>query len=180
MSDYKVKGSSINSKLDFVREEFGETGVERVKTEFESEGAFPVLDSAWYDFSLYDRVNRKIAEMFYGSNLKKLMVVGEHSAVKVLTTVYKAYVHGNDFEKFLARMSSLHNRFYNLGKMDITILEGGQSCEIVLSEAPEYSEADLFIAAGFYQGAAEVCGKNNIRTDFEMKGDKAHFVMKWE
>lgn len=178
-SDYRVKGSSIRSKFDFVRERFGEAAERRLKERFRDRDLLPVLDSAMYPFAVYDEVNRAIADEFYGGDLTRLAEVGRYSAQKVLTGVYRAFAAGKDFAGFLDRAAMLHERFYSEGTMKVAMDDGGKACHIVLSGAPTYSEADLQIAGGFYAGAAELLGVEALEWDLSRDERGARFDLRW-
>ncbi len=179
-SDYKVKGSSIRSKFDFVRERYGAAAERELRESFgRRPGLLPVLDSAWYPFSVYDELNRAIADRFYGGDLAKLEEVGAYSAGKVLTTVYKAFASGKDYAGFLQRAAILHERFYNRGRMIVAIGADRRSAEVHLAEAPTYSEADLYVAAGFYAGAGKLLGLEGVEYELRLEDDGAHFDLKW-
>lgn len=180
-ADYKVKGSSIRSKFDFVRDRFGRAAEQELKAPFEATpGMLPFLDSSMYPFSVYDRINRAIADEFFDGDLARLREVGEYSAQKVLTTVYKAFASGKDFLGFLRRAAVLHQRFYSQGQMIVSVGAEGTSAVIELTGAPEYSEADLNVAAGFYTGAAKLLGLSDIECDFEVGADGARFDLRWD
>ncbi len=178
--DYSVKGSSLTSKFEFVAERFGEAARTTLQRRFEDRtGLFPVLDSSWYPFSLYDEVIRVIADLFYGGQLARLTEVGAYSAGKVLTGVYRAYAQAKDFASFLERASTLHRRFYSHGEMRVAVAPAGDQASVHLCEAPAYSEADLHVAAGFYRGAAELFGLQSFAHHWALREDGAHFELRW-
>ena len=179
--DYRVKGSSIRSKFDFVHDRFGEGAERRLKERFRARGILPVLDSMMYPFEDYDAVNRAIAEQFFDGDLSRLSEVGTYSAQKVLTGVYRAFAAGKDYPGFLRRAAVLHERFYSHGGMQVELAEDGKGCTIELRGAPTYSESDLYIAGGFYAGAAHLLGVQSL--DWEMSWDSssgARFELRWE
>lgn len=178
--DYQVKGSSITSKFQFVRERLGAPAERQLMDRLrDHEASFPILDSAWYPFALYDQTNRLIAELFFGGDLRRLEEVGTYSAEKVLRTVYKSFVKGKDYVGFLNRAAILHGRFYDAGKTEVFLGDDGGSAEIVHSGAPVYSEADLHIASGFYIGAGRAIGLSNVRSEFRLTGTGARFQLRW-
>ncbi|TNF75319.1 MAG: hypothetical protein EP299_06320 [Acidobacteria bacterium] len=179
--EYLVRGSSISSKFEFVRDRFGTEAELRLKEDFENrERLFPILDSSWYPFELYDEINRAIADKFFDGKLAGLVEVGSYSAEKVLTSVYKAFAEGKDFVGFLLRAALLHERFYSQSQMDVTLGEDGVSAEILLRDAPTYSEADLHMAAGFYAGAAKLLGVTGFHHEYTLTKDGAHFQLRWD
>ncbi len=179
-SPYNVKGSSINSKFDFVRERLGEAAHNQLRERLTGdESLFPILDSAWYPFELYDRVNRTIAELFFGGALRRLEEVGMFSAERVLKTVYKSFAQGQDFVGFLKRAAILHQRFYDAGQMEVVLGDDGCSAEVIHSGAPAYAEADLYIASGFYRGAGRALGLDDVRSEFRFTATGARFQLDW-
>ena len=177
--DYRVKGSSIRSKFDFVRDRFGEAAERELKEQFRERGILPVLDSMMYPFEDYDAVNRAIAEKFFDGEASRLSEVGAYSAQKVLTGVYRAFSAGKDYPGFLRRAAVLHERFYSHGGMDVDLAEDGKSCQITLLGAPTYSEADLYIAAGFYAGAADLLGIESLDWELSWDSSGARFQLRW-
>ena len=179
--EYRVRGSSISSKFEFVRVRFGTEAELQLKEQFaDHEQLFPILDSSWYPFELYDEINRAIADRFFDGELSGLVEVGSYSAEKVLTSVYKAFAEGKDFVGFLLRAALLHERFYSQSQMDVTLGEDGVSAEILLRDAPTHSEADLHMAAGFYAGAAKLLGVKGYRDEYNLIQDGAHFQLRWD
>jgi hypothetical protein len=151
-SNYLVKGSSISSKFEFVRQHSGRAAEDLLRKQFtDQDRLFPILDSAWYPFELYDRVNRTIARLFFGGDLSSLEEVGIFSAERVLNTVYKSFIIGDD----------------------------GHSAEIIHSGAPNCAEADLYIASGFYRGAGRALGLDDVHSEFRLTADGAQFQLEW-
>jgi len=179
-SDYRVKGSSISSKFDFLRDRFGEAAEKEFMNGFVNErGLFPVLDSQWYPFALYDRINRAIASQYFSGDIRRLEQVGKFSAERVLSTTYSMYADGKDFTGFLRRAAVLHQRFYSQGKMEVSIGEDGKSATISHSGADIYSDADLHVAAGFYLGAGDLTGAKAVRCRMTRHQNGAEFKLQW-
>lgn len=179
MSKYSVKGSSINSKIEYVEEEISAEDAGLLKETFKEEIKFPVLDSAWYDYDIYAKLLSEIARLFFASDKEKLKDVGIFSAKKVLNGVYKAYMMGGDFIKFLQKISMLHSRFYNMGTMDVSVSDTGNACTILLKDAPVYAVEDNYIAAGFYMGSAISCGLQSVKCSITEKTNAVEFQLTW-
>lgn len=177
---YCVKGSSIKSKLHFVKERFGAEAERALKAGLSANGHFLILDSDWYPYKVFDDLCIAIADNHFGGDLERLFEVGEFSAEQTLRSVYEAFVEGGDFLRFLSRIAALHGRFYNEGRMDVAVSPGGNACEIELRGAPQYSEADIQIAAGFYVGAARTCGLHRVRHEVRRRPDGVDFTLRWQ
>lgn len=176
---YQVKGSSIRSKFDYVSEKFGEEAEAELRHKFGDEGASKFLDSGWYPFGVFDEILVWIAGRFFDGDIARLSEVGEFSAEKSLTGVYKIYLQQPTFDKFLERIATLHGQFYDQGEMVVEAEEGGSSCTIVLRGAPRYSMADTHVARGFYLGSARLFGLENPSCDFQIQSGQIQFNLSW-
>ena len=175
---YRVQGSTILSKLDFSAETQGEEAKRQLEAYLESAGVSQVLDADWYPFALYDGVLRRLAADHFSGNLSRLREVGVYSAGKALGNTYAAYAARRDFPLFLQRISSLHGRFYSAGRLAVTAT-GDDFCELELTGAPEISYADVYIAAGFYIGAARLMGLEQARCRFQVGDTRVHYRLDW-
>ncbi len=175
--DYKIKGSSLRTKFDFVRETFGESAAAELEGHFDR-SIFPILASSWYPFSINSEVNRILINTFLDGDVSRMREVGIFSAGKVLTTVYKFLTSGKTFIAFMRRAETLHETCYNEGGMTVTVADDGKSCEIHL-RAPHFSQADMHVAAGFYIGAAQLLGESGVTCDTARAAGGATFVMRW-
>lgn len=177
-SDYKIKGSSIRTKFQFVKETFGEAAEAALQDRFER-GMFPILDSSWYPFSFNEQVSQAIVRSHFDGDVSRLREVGAFSAERVLTSVYKFYATAKGFIEFLRRAELLHETCYSKGGMQVSIGDDLKSCQIRL-RAPVFSEADMQVAAGFYSGAAGFFGEHNVTCTCELEGSGARFDMSWD
>lgn len=177
-SEFKVKGSTLLSKLEFAGERLGEEAKRTLEDYLASSGAAKVLDAEWYPFSLYDGLLRKMAAENYGGNVSRLRDVGSYSAEKALGTTYAAFARQRDFPLFLKRISSLHGRFYSAGRLVVTAT-GDSFCELEILDSPVISYADVYIAAGFYIGAARLMGLEGATCRFQVGDERVHFRLDW-
>ncbi len=176
-ANYMVKGSTIRSKFDFVRELAGDDAERQFRAEFEREST--ILDSAWYSFQLYDDVNGKLARVYLGGNESRLDEVGRYSADRALSGVYKTFLSSRSFERFLERIASLHDLMYSEGKVTVEFDLEHRSCRIVHGGAPVYSPRDLYIAQGFYARAGELFQVQGVRCRFRQMPDGPVFELTW-
>ncbi len=177
--EYQVKGSSIQSKFAFVAERFGPEAESRLREQFLDHDHYPILDALWYPFDFYLAVNQAIVRDFFAGDLTRLREVGQFSAEKALTETYRAYIQSGDFVGFLTNVSRLHKQFYSVGEQRVSVGEDGRYCRIELRGKPYYPEADLYVAEGFYVGAAKLMGLNDVASRFRVDENGATFEMKW-
>ena len=178
-AELKVKGSTILSKVLFVRERFGAEAERDLLAFVARYEERQVLDGSWYPFALYEGVLGRIADVHYGGDLERLREVGEDSAHQALTGTYQVYGQMG-LAQFLNRIGALHNRFYSQGDIEATMDEDAGSCTIRMFGAPFYREVDLQVAAGFYVGAARELGLDRVRCRFQAVGDEIRFHLQWQ
>lgn len=177
--EIRVKGSSINSKLRFAREVFGTEAEKELAAFLARSGVHQVLDGSWYPFELFDALLRLVADNHYRGDLSRLMEIGTYSAERSLKTTYEVYTL-RDFAYFLERLGMLHGRFYSVGKLETRLDAESRSCRIRLHGAPYYSEPDLYVASGFYVGAAKVMGLSGVECSFRKTDSEVHFELTWQ
>jgi len=176
-NDYKIKGSSIRTKFQFVKEKYGDAAEQALQGQFDR-SLFPILDSSWYPFSFNEKISLTIVRAHFAGDMSRLREVGAFSATRVLTSVYKFYATAKGFIEFLRRAELLHETCYSKGGMKVDIGGDLKSCDIYL-RAPIFSEADMHVAAGFYEGAAAFFGETGITCTCAHEGHGAHFHMAW-
>ena len=59
---YNVKGSSIATKLQWVRDHYGDEGVDQLRLRVDDSRLDSILSSSWYPFELFDQVNVAVAK----------------------------------------------------------------------------------------------------------------------
>lgn len=175
--DYMVKGSTIRSKFDFVRELAGKEAEGAFRSEFERNGT--ILDSAWYPFQLYDDVNGKLVRRFLGGDETRLEEVGRYSAERAFSGVYKSFLASSSFDRFLERIATLHDLMYSAGKMSVEPDTARRTCRIHQTGAPTYTARDLYVAQGFYAHAAELFELRGVRCRFRQMPDGVVFDLTW-
>lgn len=176
---YRVKGSTLNSKIAFVEQRFGTSAKDELLVELDGMGFPKFFDSGWYSYAQYCDLLRLIADRFYGGKISHLKEAGEYSAAQALEHTYSAFANRGDFIAFLKHISMLHKMFYSEGRIEVQVLPGGQRCEIRHREKPEFAEEDLQVAMGFYQGAARLHGISNISGRFFSDALGFTFLLEW-
>jgi len=177
---YRVKGSTIHSKLNFVDERFGGEARTKMEVRLSEKNLMPIKHSAWYEYDLYIEVLESMTNDHFGGDIAGLVEVGAHSAAQALKTTYRAFVRKGGFVEFLDGMSRLHHMFYNKGEIVVNIHDSQHSCEVWHRNKPRYAEPDLYVASGFYQKAAELHGLEHIHCGFSVEDDGAHFDLSWD
>lgn len=178
MTDYRVKGSSVLSKIDFVSERWGADTAATMRKQVEAKIGGPLMATGWVPYRIFTEVLDGIARERFGGRIDRLRELGRDSAEKALGGTYRVYARGEDFRDFLAGLSRLHGTFYDQGGMTIED-SGERACRIVLSGAPHYERSDMEVAAGFYLGAAEHFGHPLQACSIDLRRDRAEFELRW-
>lgn len=178
LGSYWVKGGSIASKLDFLRDELGPEAESGLQDFLDQRGAPQILEASWYPFQLYDEVLRYLVEEHFGGDVAKLRRVGRYSARRSLTGTYSVYVRPGGFPAFLERSASFHGRYYSAGSLELAeASDDGRHFRLVQKDAPIYTRPDLEVACGFYCEAAEMMGLSDVRCEWEYTDDGVAFEL---
>lgn len=178
-SDYKVKGTGIKTKFEYVEAVFGEAAASRLKAAVENAIRWPVLAGAWYSFDSYNRLLETIAEFFYGGKLEALQDVGRYSADQVLRSTYQVFRTDEKLSHLRERLPNLYQRFYNCGTMALELAADRAFCRFVLSGAPVYVEPDLQVALGFSKQYWALHGFSAHVSNLRVEAERAAFDLVW-
>lgn len=177
--NYCVKGSSIRTKINFARQNWGSEAEQEITRRLEQKGLTSLLDNNWYPYQIYDDLLLHISRTHYQGDNARLAQIGEFSAEEAFSATYKAYAVGN-FLSVFSKLALLHGRFYNLGQMEVSVDESAYHAKIRLHGAPYYSEADLQVARGFYLGLAQRMKLSGVTCEFHLQGKEALFDINWQ
>lgn len=180
----KVKGTKITSKMEFVREVYGEEGERQVKeslSEDDQTAVRRVLDVGWYPRELYERVVEAVVQGPGGGDARVLDRLGTHSAERMAEGAYNAYYRAKDPLKVLEGMVPLHGMLNDPGEMSVELLSDGHLAIIV--ESPKGHDSICRIARAYYQRSVELCGVRNVSVrDVACSGrsdDACRFEVRW-
>lgn len=160
-----VKGSNLLNRFAFLRDRFGPAAGKRLIEVLAPEDAARlkprILATSWYPFDLYNRVDRAICEVFAGGDLNMCREMGADSARRALSGTYRAFLKDGP-GPLLQRLAGLHSTFYDEGRMEVTLLDGGRAI-IRDTYVPQSTRTNCLVAAGFYRTVVELCGGRAVR-----------------
>ncbi|MEW6209229.1 MAG: hypothetical protein AB1631_12735 [Acidobacteriota bacterium] len=179
----RVKGGKISNKLAFLKDNYSEAMVRQVIDSMDSFDQLAlkiILDTAWYEIELYDRLMKAICKIAAGGDESVYTRIGRYSAEQSFTTVYKAF-RGKDPEDLLRKMVSMHAMRNDPADMKIVHREA-KHCEVRIVE-PRSTVAICKVAHAFYIRAIELCGASDVRvkeTSCSGKGQPfCQFDLRW-
>jgi hypothetical protein len=178
MGAFQVKGSTMQYKVEFVARQRGESVAEDLKREFANDQLFPILDSRWYPFKLYDRLLVRTAELCFAGDIRQLEELSASWASKSLSGIYESYAWGQRLDAFLSRLPRLHDRMFTYGKVTTAKGELAGQHRITLSDSASYTAPVLYSASGFYLGATRFLGYPEASCSFTRSGSTVHFDLR--
>lgn len=161
-----VKGSVLQSRLDFVRRERGPEAVvsvlARVSDADRAVLTRALLPFAWYPFETNDRLDESIAAEF-GVGEQVFLLLGEASARDNLTSASQLqYIRDKNPHALLKQTSTIYKVYYDTG---YRTYERVSDTEAVLRtlEAVSFSRGDCLTVVGWHKQAIEMCGGLDAR-----------------
>ena len=186
MSNQKVKGSVLKSRLAFVETQFGREGLQKVLESLSDEdqqALSRIVPVAWLDFEIGRRLDDAIVNVLGGGRNEVFERLGEASADANLTTVHAAFVAPGDPHAFLAKAPQIYRMYYQVGRREYE-KTGEKEGVLTTSEAETFSKADCLTVIGWYKRALEFCGAKNPRIVEEecraRGGDVCRYRVSWQ
>jgi len=159
----KVKGTKIRSKIDFVKNEFGNATADRVMASLSTDDRSLlgfVVDLGWYEMELYERLVGAIVEVAADGDEGVLDRIGAYGADDLSQHAYSAYYRSGDPETVLSKMIPIHSSLNDPGEMEIVKQQERRLSLIV--KAPRSSLLNCRVANAFYKRSVELCGVANV------------------
>ncbi|MFQ5718855.1 MAG: TIGR02265 family protein [Acidobacteriota bacterium] len=162
-----VKGSVLLSRLDFVREQFGEEGLARLLDALSEEDrrvTTKLLPAQWYTFDLGERIDSAVMNVLGKGAADTFLRLGFQSADVNLAGVHSVFVHAGDPHGLLRRAPAIYQLYYDTGHRTYE-QTGENSCRLTTFDSEGFSEADCYTVIGWHQRAVEICGGENVEVD---------------
>lgn len=181
-----TKGTTVLATIRFLKERFGDPGLERVTARLAEEDRArmqsPLLPSAWYPQSLLLGLMRG-AKAEFGTQMPDLYrQIGRASADYSLSTVYSVVFKVSSTQWIISRAAAIFASYYDSGKMAVPENAKGMAmielCDFAEPE-PEFCERIL----GWCGRILEHCGEKNVQVEHvqcRCRGDKTcRFKATW-
>ncbi len=189
MGEIKVKGILLKGLREFVVENYGEEGFNKLQ-EVLSENSKkilkgPLMDAANYDGNLFLEINRKICETFGEGKPEFARKLGAFSARKSVRGPFKFILKLASIPWTLRRGETIYKMYYpNMGKLKIVKIDEEKNEGIVsIEDAPfkdPYFEERI---AGWIEEMGKILGSNRAHTEIKKsvsKGDeKIEYLIIW-
>ena len=179
----EVKGTKITSKLEFVRQRFGEETLDRVLASLpdgHAATARHALPIGWYDGAIYDELVEAVCRVAAAGDPAIYDVMGVDSAERQMAGAYGGYLK-HDLVRTLESMVPMHGQLNRPAEMAVETSSPG-ACTIVV-RAPRSSAAGCRVSRAFYRRVAELSGVQQVavtESTCTSRGDEAcRFHVRW-
>jgi len=182
----EIKGSILESRLQFVKDRFGPDAVEDVLSALPaSDQAIlraPLNSAGWYHFQTCQHLDEAIVKVIGKGDARLFEEMGAASAQQNLTGIQKFYLdHGNP-QGFMLRAPLIYHVYYDKGWRDYKPT-GPTSGVMTTYEAETYSTADCLTVMGWYKQALKMCGARNVEMSEDTcrasGGDCCRYLVNW-
>jgi hypothetical protein len=165
----EVKGTAIVTVPLFIKERFGEGGLNRWVNVLapEARKVYPgsVLVSSWYPLKEFlVEPLRKMCDLFYAGDREGAREAGRFSADHSLKGIYKIFVKLGSPEFMVRRAGSILPMYYTPSEMKVVEARKGQGI-LQITHFPEMDQALEVRILGWMERAIEISGgkQPNIR-----------------
>lgn len=183
-----VKGSSVISTREFVKEKFGEDGLKKWMEAMPEESrkiyGAAIISTSWYPLKYgLTEPTKKICGLFYGGDMRGAWEAGRHSADKGLKGIYRFFVSVASPQFIIKKASTILPTYYKPSRMSAAET-GPNEARVEILEFSEISGEVEHRAGGWMEKALEICGCRNVKVETVRSlltgGDRTQFVIKWE
>jgi len=181
----KVKGTKITSKVAFVRDEYGDEGVENLLAslpEDDRKAVRTALEIGWYPHQLYERLLRAMVDGPGGGDEALLDRIGRHNAERQAGGAYSVYFRSKKPIEVLEAMVPIHSMLNDPGEMEVEA-RADKHLSIVVVEPPG-DPLVCRVARAFYHRSIELCGARSVSVrELECSGkggERCRFEVRWQ
>jgi uncharacterized protein (TIGR02265 family) len=161
----EIKGLILQSRKDFVIDNFGEGAWERVLAvlpqDDRSQLGELILAAKWYPFEVGERLDRAIVDVLGEGDEKVFEEIGAKSAQRSLMKVHKSFLTPGDPQAFLEKADVIYKFYYDTGRREYE-RTGESSGVLVTHDAKTFSVPDCLTVIGWYRQALRMCGARDV------------------
>lgn len=159
MGSAQIKGTTLRLRLQFVRDRWGDRGIEAVLAKLDPQDASAVrtaLPIGWYPLSLNALLDQTICHVLAGSNERVYEEMGAYSADAFAERIYDTYFEERSPERFLAVTRELYKNYYrNCGTRRNVVIAPG-TVDLYVEGSPEVYVPNCRSNTGFIRRCLEL------------------------
>ncbi len=161
----EIKGLILQSRKDFVVDNFGEEAWGRVLATLSPEDRAQlvelILTAKWYPFEVGERLDKAIVEVLGEGDERFFEEIGAKSAKRSLSKVHKSFLAPGDPQAFLEKADVIYKFYYDTGRREYE-RTGPNSGVLTTYDAKTFSVSDCLTVIGWYKEALRMCGARNV------------------
>lgn len=161
----QIKGAVLKSRMAFVKERFGEAGVQQVRASLPAEDQrvlSAILTVRWYPFEIGKRLDDAIVAVCGNGDPAFFKQLGAASADKNLRTLHKSFLSPGNPHAFLGKARTIYALYYETGHREYE-RTGDHSGLLTTYDADTFSTHDCQTVIGWYERALQMCGATGVR-----------------
>jgi hypothetical protein len=166
VSEVQIKGTALVSAQRYVRERFGDEAWLAVLLGLEPEDRHRleqgILVSAWYPFSLFIRLVRRLEADFGGQVPRLHREMGRAAAEYGLTTIHKLFFKVGSPQFIISRVANVWRTYNSSGDMTAPLCEHGHAI-VELAGFAEPARELCERLPGFFERTVELSGGREVR-----------------
>lgn len=184
----KIKGVSVITTKEFIKEKFGIDGYEKWENSLSEETAKlikgNILASVWYPLKNgMVEPTKVMCDLFYDGEYIGAEKIGIYSADKSLHGVYRFFVRIASPNTLLKRATQIFKSFYDPSEIELVKISKDNYI-MKFSEFDPPSPYTDYRILGWVRKALEICGAKNINVAIkkhaEIKSDFSELVITWD
>ena len=156
----QIKGAVLKSRIAFIEQHSGKTGVDRVLETLppgDQRALRMLFTSNWYPFDLGKALDNAIVQVLGGGKNEFFERLGEESAQSNLSGIHSGYLTKGDAHAFLAKAPSIYSLYYETGRREYQAA-GPTEGVLTTYDAETFSAPDCLTVIGWHRKALEMCG----------------------
>ena len=181
-----VKGSAFVSRIQWVKLNHGEDGIERLEEGCSAELRTVLQEGAamarWYGFDLFLELNESIDKTFGKGDLALIKQLGRHGADAHLTTIYRLFYKVGTTKWILERASRLWGMHYDSGRLIVRRFPG-KEVELEIKDFATPHRVHCQAVHGWAERSLELSGgKSTVVDQIACRGlgdDRCRFRARW-
>jgi predicted hydrocarbon binding protein len=183
----KIKGFILHSRKEFVLDNFGNDGWNKVLATLPDEDkkiyeGF-ILTSNWYDFEISERLDTAIVEILGKGSTDVFEDIGKKSAQRHLTGIHASFIVPGNPQAFLEKADVIYKYYYDVGYREYEAT-GTNSGILTTYESEVYSAPDCLTVIGWHKEALRMCGAKEVQIEEEVcrakGGDYCQYMVQWQ
>ena len=158
----RIKGAAIRSRLEYVRERFGDEALQQVLQGLDEMDQVvltgTVLPSIWYPFQVLRNFDEAACRLLGEGDLALFEGAGEQVGEQHARSIYRVFFKETEPARVLRLASCIYANYYSgLGRLSLRGDEGGASERLVINGAAGTVRSNCVTALAYFRTVLEVC-----------------------